>query len=139
MGNIVSTLTKGRKADPGNYWPVGVTSDLLCAWEDNGTDAPRSCAKTRGDREVIQDSRHSVTKGKSCQTSLVAFYDGMIASGDKERATDVLYLDIHKAFDTIFHPSLQIGEVWIWWGECSVDKKLVGWTHPEKSNQQFSV
>ncbi|CAM4717112.1 unnamed protein product [Lepidochelys kempii] len=58
------------------------------------------------ERKAIRYSQHGFTKGKSCLTNLIAFYDEITGSVDEGKAVDVLFLDFSKTFDTVSHSIL---------------------------------
>ena len=55
------------------------------------------------DKRVIRGSQQGCTKGKSCLTNLIAFYEEVTRWVDDGKAVDVVYLDFSRAFDTVSH------------------------------------
>jgi len=114
--SVTPVFIKGKKEDPGNYRLAGLTSIPGKVMEQL---ILRVISKQVEEKKVIRSSQHGFTKGKSCLTNLIAFYDGMTGWVDEGRAVDVVYLDFSKAFDTVSQDILL--------GNCRLDEWSVRW------------
>ncbi|CAM5078510.1 unnamed protein product [Eretmochelys imbricata] len=81
-----------------------------------------SILKHLEERKVIRNNQHGFTKGKSCLTNLIAFYDEITGSVDEGKAVDVLFLDFSKAFDMVSH-SILASKL----KKCGLDEWTIRW------------
>ncbi|GAB0203076.1 mitochondrial enolase superfamily member 1 [Grus japonensis] len=112
---VTPVFKKGRKEDPRNFRPVSLTSIPGKVMEQLILGI---ISKHVEEKNVIGSDQHGFTKGKSCLTNLIAFYDWV----DEGRAVNVVYLDVSKAFDTVSY-NILISKL----RKCGLDEWTVRW------------
>ena len=113
---MTPVFKKGKKKYLGNYRPVSITSDPENVMQQLLLDA----ISEQLEKKIIRRNKYRFTKGKSCSTSMVAFYDVITTWVDEGTALDFVYLDLNKALDTIFHIFLVMK-----CRKCVIDERMV--------------
>ncbi|KAK4807096.1 hypothetical protein QYF61_018437 [Mycteria americana] len=112
LANVIPIFKKGKKEDPGNHRPVSHTSVPGKIMEKIILGVIEKHLK---DNAVIGQSQHGFTRGKSCLTNLISFYDKVTRLVDEGKAVDVgILLDKMS--------SIQLGKSIIRW----VNNRLKG-------------
>ncbi|PKU46989.1 rna-directed dna polymerase from mobile element jockey- hypothetical protein [Limosa lapponica baueri] len=89
--NVIPVFKEGKKEDLGNYRMVSLTS---IPGKMMGQLVLGIISKHMEEKKAIRSGQHGFTKGKSCLTNLIAFYDGITGWIDEGRAVDGVYLDL---------------------------------------------
>ncbi|PKU43990.1 rna-directed dna polymerase from mobile element jockey- hypothetical protein [Limosa lapponica baueri] len=129
--NVIPVFKKGKKEEPGNCRLVSLTSipGKMVECLILGV-----ISKHMEEKKAIRSSQRGFTKGNSCLTNLIAFYDVMTGWTDEGRAVDIVYLDFSKAFDTVSH-SILIRNL----RQCGLEEWTVRWTENWLKDRTQSV
>ncbi|CAM4664948.1 unnamed protein product [Caretta caretta] len=119
IANIVPIFKKGKKCDPGNYRPVSLTSVVCKVLEKILKEKVVKDIEVNDKWDKIQ---HGFTKGRSCQTNLISFFEKVTDFLDKGNAVDLIYLDFSKVFDTV-----PPGELFVKLEKMGINRKIERW------------
>ena len=95
---VTPLFKKEKRADPQNYRPISLTCILGKMMES----IIKDCILEHLDKHnLIKDSQHGFTKGRSCLSNLLEFMDEVTGILDEGSPVDIIYLDFAKAFDKV--------------------------------------
>ena len=101
LANLVPVFKKGKREHVENYRPISLLSVISKILE--------RCVLA-GLKDHLQQKislfQHGFLAGRSCITQLTSVLDYIGAQLDSGRQTDVIYLDMSKAFDKVDHAKL---------------------------------
>lgn len=102
-GNITLVFKKGKKR---NTRELQASQPYLCVHWDHRADIPGKYAKAHEEQRGGWWQSTRFTKSASCLQHLMVFYDGAAALISKGKASNVIQLDLYKAFDAVQHDIL---------------------------------
>ena len=101
LANIVPVFKRGKKGHVENYHPISLLSLVSKAMEQCVLNKIREHLLV-----LINAVQHGFLPGKSCATQLLEVLDYIGSLLDAGKQTDVIYMDMSKAFDKVNHVAL---------------------------------
>ena len=131
LANVTPIFKKGSRNIRSNYRPVSLTSVVCRILESIIRD---TVTNFLDEHNLIRNTQHGFSKGKSCQTNLLTFFDKVTGEVDRSREVDVVYLDFAKAFDKVphFRLSLKLKSL-------GIEGNILNWIKDWLSNRQQRV
>ena len=100
---ITPIYKKGDRSQPSNYRPISLTSIVSKTFEHIFSS---HITKHLEDSNILNEHQHGFRQNRSCETQLISLFHDLSQSYDKDIQTDLISLDLAKAFDTVAHHRL---------------------------------
>ena len=104
IANVTPIYKKGERCDPQNYRPISLTS-ICCKILEHIISS--HLMKHLENNNLLYEYQHGFRHNRSCETQLVLFINDLAKSYDNGKQTDVILMDIAKAFDNVPHNRLR--------------------------------
>ena len=101
LANIIPVFKKGDKTHVENYRPISLLCVVSKVFE-------RCILNKLSDHllKLVNSSQHGFIPGRSCTTQLVEVLNHIGSLLDSGKQTDVIFMDMSKAFDKVNHAAL---------------------------------
>jgi hypothetical protein len=100
---VTPLFKKGNRSEASNYRPVSLTC-IICKVLEKIIKS--NIIEHLNANRIINDSQHGFTKGRSCLSNLLDFFEEVYDNLDRNNSVDIIYLDFAKAFDKVPHMRL---------------------------------
>jgi hypothetical protein len=101
--HVTPIFKKGVQYDPANYRPVSLTCVACKLMEHIVVSAMLQHFDVN---KILNDYQHGFRRGRSCETQLLDFTEELTSNLEGGKQTDVLIMDLAKAFDRVNHSLL---------------------------------
>ena len=102
---VTPIFKKGSKKSPGNYRPISLTCQGCKLLEKIIKEEIVEFLEKNG---LFYNSQHGFRRSKSCLTNLIEFMENALTWMDEGSSSDVIFIDLQKAFDKVPHQRLLI-------------------------------
>ena len=103
QANVVPVFKKGSRAQPTNYRPISLTS-VICKTLERIIHA--HILSHLNYHNILCDQQHGFRPKRSCESQLITTINDIAKTLDAGFQTDVIFLDLSKAFDKVPHHRL---------------------------------